>query len=1443
MGFRGAYRIALAVALLGNATAFASSGGITGVSGNPSASHGSGATCAGCHSGGAQTGTPSISGATSVNRNSLTGFTVLLSTTNTTRAGFNLSVNAGTLAAGAGSQLSGGELTHTAPATPSGGNVSWAFNWTAPNTTGSQTMYVCINRVNNDTFTSGDSPTCTTKTVTVNNQAPSLNASVNAAPAFTEDAGAVILDSALTLTDPESDNLNRAEVEITGNFSSGNDTLACPGCAGQGLSAVFSSVTGILTITNTATLAAYDTALQSVTFNNSSNTPSTATRTVAFRIRDEFNAFSTDDALLLTVAATNDAPVATNDSVSVDRNSTNNPVPAAGTVLTNDTDPDSVMSVTQVNGSASATVATTHGSVTRSGNTLTYTPTAGYSGPDSFTYTVSDGSLTDIGTVNVTVNAVAIPDSATVAEDSVNVTINVLANDTLADAGRTIVSVTAPSQGGSAVIFGTDPNEVIRYTPAANFFGTETFTYTMTDSSAVQDSALVTVTVTAVNDAPQITSSAITTAQDTVPYSYQVTVSDPDDLNNGVQLAWSLPTAPVGMTVSTTGLIQWTPPIDTSGGFNVTVQVADGGENGAAPATQSFTINVAVPDTDGDGMPDSFENLHGLDPNDAGDASEDADGDGLTNLEEYQQGLDPNLDDVAPVLNVPADLVVPATGYLTTVDLGTATATDGKDGTLTPTSNWTLPVVRPGRYVVNWSATDQAGNVAAGIQNVDVLPLVELQGLPAVAGEGGPAAVLAVLNGDAPQYPVTIPFTVGGTADAADSDAVNGTITINSGTVGFLLIAITADGVAEPAETLVITATSATNAALGSNASVTIPIGAGNVPPQVFSLTGQQNGSPRFTAYTGDGQYVLNASTFDGNGDVLTFDWSGSDNALGIDADTTSTPGFDPTGIAPGAYTVRLQLSDGNGGTATASVLLLIASGSSADSDVDGDGIPDSADSVTDYAAVLSDQAGDLATDALLETDAQYSLRRGRTSLAAGRTGALIAMSDIVTFGVGAGGLPLGADSFDNLGGIFDFEVLGLNPGDSARVVLPLQTAIRAGAVYRKFNPVSGWHDFVEDANNAVASASSSFGQCPGPGSDDYADGLQPFADCVRLTLTDGGPNDADGVADGVIRDPGGVAIVETAAGTGGSGVSSGAFLALWLPLALLLRLRRRLGLAALAFIALLATAPAQADHHIKIHYSGDMASGFDNNVTTAQNDADIRESGFASVSGNVDYFRQLNLFTTLQLRGSAQAEYWNSFDGLNNGKVTGMARLLYRANGDFYTPALAAWFSASVWEFDSEIRDSNEYRAGVFATEQLTTQISARLALSANQRESDGEVFDLSGTSVSLNVDWAPPLPHATIYTGYQYYSGGVTSTATPSLAIGLAAEAIEADDAFGGLAGGLRAYRLDATAQIITLGWNQALSRKLSVDLQGQFVNTSADFGIEYEKMVGVLSLLARF
>jgi hypothetical protein len=79
----------------------------------------------------------------------------------------------------------------------------------------------------------------------------------------------------------------------------------------------------------------------------------------------------------------------------------------------------------------------------------------------------------------------------------------------------------------------------------------------------------------------------------------------------------------------------------TAGEYAYSVAAADIYGNAAA-AERTLTVASAPGDSDGDGMPDDWENAHGLNPDDDSDAALDADNDGLTNLEEYENDTDPN---------------------------------------------------------------------------------------------------------------------------------------------------------------------------------------------------------------------------------------------------------------------------------------------------------------------------------------------------------------------------------------------------------------------------------------------------------------------------------------------------------------------------------------------------------------------------------------------------------------------------------------------------------------------------------------------------------------------------------------------------------------------------------------------------------------------------------
>src|SRR5262249_37529116 len=144
-----------------------------------------------------------------------------------------------------------------------------------------------------------------------------------------------------------------------------------------------------------------------------------------------------------------------------------------------------------------------HGSASFTPTNATYTPAANYNGPDSFTYSVSDGhGGTATGTVNVNVTAVnhppvAVADSGSTAGDT-QVAFNVRGHDTDVDGDSLAVTAVTQPAHGSASFTASGAT----YTPAANYNGSDSFTYTISDGHGGTASAAVSVTVTAVNDPP-----------------------------------------------------------------------------------------------------------------------------------------------------------------------------------------------------------------------------------------------------------------------------------------------------------------------------------------------------------------------------------------------------------------------------------------------------------------------------------------------------------------------------------------------------------------------------------------------------------------------------------------------------------------------------------------------------------------------------------------------------------------------------------------------------------------------------------------------------------------------------------------------------------------------------------------------------------------------------
>lgn len=554
-----------------------------------------------------------------------------------------------------------------------------------------------------------------------------------------------------------------------------------------------------------------------------------------------------------------------------------------------------------------------------------------------------------------------------------------------------------------------------------------------------------------------------------------------------------------------------------------------------ATSTETGTVTVigasADSDLDGDGMDDLFEATYGLDPNDPSDAEGDLDGDGVSNLDEYFEGKDPSLDDVAPTITAPADITVNATGLFTKVDLGEAVASDAKDGDLTGTPSDNGPFAA-GTHLIIWSVTDAAGNSAMDEQFVSINPRVTVSPKHRAA-EGEVFKLGVVLNGRAAGYPLEVPFTVEGTATAGEDYVIDAEVVVfderqGDGKKAELPITILTDADDnEGDETIIVTlGEPESGAVLGSVKSAEIVIVEEQVPP-TLDLNSEQSGTPTRKVSTTAGRVTVMLDIVDVNGEH-TVDWSQTDNNLvQLNAAGGMSFEFDPSALVAGVYKVTARVTDSGIPDADfgKTLSIKVEEDTVVVADTDNDGIPDDQDTSTEDNQLPVDSS---SSEGTVSSEAGVKLVIGGAALSSGTPGVAVDESTIAESGEDGGEAPANGndEDFDYPQGIYDFEVTQLPvPGQSVNVVIPLGEPMPAGAVYRKYTEATGWVEFVVDENNAVATAPGDGGACPDAGDEAYQPGLNEGDTCLQLTLEDGGPNDADGEVNGVMDDPGGIAV------------------------------------------------------------------------------------------------------------------------------------------------------------------------------------------------------------------------------------------------------------------------------------------------------------------------------
>ncbi|MCC2606356.1 Ig-like domain-containing protein [Planctobacterium marinum] len=773
------------------------------------------------------------------------------------------------------------------------------------------------------------------------------------------------------------------------------------------------------------------------------------------------------------------------------------------------------------------------------GNDYSFTPTATDIDGDSLTFSATGlpnwlsvnsatGALTgtpdleDVGTTGSIILTVSDgTDSASLNAFTVTVTeanaVPVASNSSVTlDEDASVAITPAVSDGdGDALSFvvitdvqNGELNETASgwtYTPAANFNGSDSFVYQASDGESNSEQATISITVNSVNDRPVAVADSIVLEQnDAGIYLLDVLANDTDvDIATaGDALTLQGVQADFGNVSIVNNQIQFEPGLSFIGDVDLQYAIRDNARR-SAQARVNLTIN------------------------------------GVAGIGQ-------------PVLTVPDDLTVDADGLFTEVDLGVAEAVDADGNPLPVTLVRASNSFKPGTRKVFWRTEDSFGSVTTDSQVLNVNPLISL-GKDKVVNEDSAVRMRVLLNGDAPVYPLTVNYTVGGTATVGeDHNAQSGSVTFSSGREQIITFNVFADDEVETNETITFTLNSDQN--VGANNVSVVTISEANIAPEIRLMV-SQSGDNRLTVAQDEGNVTISATVTDANRqDTVDTDWSST--GLSNLSDSPNQFLFDPAGVATGIYQVTLFASDDGDPilSNTADVYIevvdtlavlsddldtdgdLIPDSQEGYADSDGDGIPDYLDAIDDCNVVpeqASTQDGFLA-----ESEPGVCLRQGSISALNSSNGVEVIVDETFVGRTGfnsrgesvklqSAGLPEDPEA-TNIGGIFDFILYDLpEEGQIASIVLPQTRPVPSNALYRKYSVRSEqWTGFVIDDNNQIFSARGSKGVCPPPGSTRWVVGLTEGHWCVQLRVLDGGVNDDDGLVNGAIADPGGVAVV-----------------------------------------------------------------------------------------------------------------------------------------------------------------------------------------------------------------------------------------------------------------------------------------------------------------------------
>jgi len=201
-----------------------------------------------------------------------------------------------------------------------------------------------------------------------------------------------------------------------------------------------------------------------------------------------------------------------------------------------------------------------NGSLDGTGPNVTYTPNKEFSGTDSFTFAVSDGTEeSDPAEIHITIYAINDPPAANAQSVNVDEDNSLEITLTGSDAENDVITFRIINGTAYGTLTGEPPT--LTYTPNLNYNGGDSFTFTINDGVSDSEPATVTIMINPVNDPPVANPQTVVTDEDK-PVSITLTGSDPD----GNVITFEVVNNPLNGTVlGTTSIVTYRPNPDFNG--------------------------------------------------------------------------------------------------------------------------------------------------------------------------------------------------------------------------------------------------------------------------------------------------------------------------------------------------------------------------------------------------------------------------------------------------------------------------------------------------------------------------------------------------------------------------------------------------------------------------------------------------------------------------------------------------------------------------------------------------------------------------------------------------------------------------------------------------------------------------------------------------------------